>query len=762
MKICSICGRCYENADERCEQAQHPAPVAARPGGREIAGNYRLDLLLERDSAVETYQATQLDSDESCAVKLIRLDPIETARADVLRANFKREAQALVELNHPNIARIYDFGELASGELFVVGELNNDQSLAERLRETGAPSEVAALAIARQAAQALEAAHGVGAIHRNINPTNLIVARGADDSLSVAVRKFDFGGIRQELIGVNPPDTEANRNIVKYFSPEQCSGAQPDARTDIYSLGVVLYEMLSGKPPFDAPEIESIIRQQINEQPESLKNLHYEIKALLMHTLMQALEKNPARRLSTASNFARQLRHLEQVAAKLPSSREGISPTSIPAPTTNRPDEIASTVENDRPFDRNSSQLDQTPTHEIVNAAAVTAAAAPTTNFIPPPSEARFEEASPIVFVRESRDLIAEPIADARVSQPEPLLPQQQNFEYEAIVSEPILIKRKEAAAIAPAPEPIFDKTASNEFSSASNAPSIEPDNRRWENAAVVTTPLATQPSSAAKRANRLPSSANVGLIALVAAAILGAVLLGYQLLQWSSQPSVAVENSSANQPPTQQESTAQPAPTADAAQSTTTERPATATGELPASASDSTERANDDRLAEKSPPIAAETRQTAATKENPVPTTGENGANGRQTAPSTAAQAELTASLGNWVTATNSRDVNKQMNFYAPTVNSFYRTRNASQADVRAEKSRVFERAGAVDIQASKPEIVVSQDGRTATMRFRKKYSIRNGQQNRTGEVLQELQWVKSGADWKIVSERDLKVINR
>jgi hypothetical protein len=122
----------------------------------------------------------------------------------------------------------------------------------------------------------------------------------------------------------------------------------------------------------------------------------------------------------------------------------------------------------------------------------------------------------------------------------------------------------------------------------------------------------------------------------------------------------------------------------------------------------------------------------------------------------------KLNSSLDQWITATNARDVERQMSYYAPKVNAYYQTRNASPETVRAEKRRIFDSANAVDIRAGKPEITLSRDGRTATMRFRKKYAIQRGEKNRSGEVIQELQWVKSGGDWKIVSERDVKVVNR
>jgi ketosteroid isomerase-like protein len=117
---------------------------------------------------------------------------------------------------------------------------------------------------------------------------------------------------------------------------------------------------------------------------------------------------------------------------------------------------------------------------------------------------------------------------------------------------------------------------------------------------------------------------------------------------------------------------------------------------------------------------------------------------------------AELRASLDGWLAATNARDVGGQMKFYAPNVEAFYLSRNATRESVRAEKSRLFSQARAVEVRASDPDIRLSRDGRTAVMRFRKRYRI----DERGGEVLQELRWRRTGAGWRIVGERDLRVI--
>ena len=124
--------------------------------------------------------------------------------------------------------------------------------------------------------------------------------------------------------------------------------------------------------------------------------------------------------------------------------------------------------------------------------------------------------------------------------------------------------------------------------------------------------------------------------------------------------------------------------------------------------------------------------------------------------------QTQLSNSLDGLIKATNDRNFEQQMIYYAPQVKSYYRARNATPRQIRDEKQKVFGKTESVDIRADRPHISLGQDGRTATMLFRKKYSIRTGQDNRNGEVLHELKWVKTNKGWKIVSERDLKVINR
>jgi ketosteroid isomerase-like protein len=160
-------------------------------------------------------------------------------------------------------------------------------------------------------------------------------------------------------------------------------------------------------------------------------------------------------------------------------------------------------------------------------------------------------------------------------------------------------------------------------------------------------------------------------------------------------------------------------------------------------------------------PPAATQPSEVAAQPDAAArPAEAQARADEAAAAPADAStEGELRAALGEWVAATNARDVGRQMNYYAPRVEAFYLSRGASREAVRAEKARLFGRASSVNVQATRPEIQMSRDGRTAVMRFRKRYQI-TGEDSRSGEVLQELRWRRTADGWKIVGERDLRVI--
>jgi ketosteroid isomerase-like protein len=150
---------------------------------------------------------------------------------------------------------------------------------------------------------------------------------------------------------------------------------------------------------------------------------------------------------------------------------------------------------------------------------------------------------------------------------------------------------------------------------------------------------------------------------------------------------------------------------------------------------------------------------QTAGqTNENPSPRST-SGTRTRISAENTKAD-NLRESLWQWISATNAKNIEKQMSFYMPELKAFYLARNASKNSVRVEKVRTFAAAKSIDVRAAEPEIIFQDGGRMAIMRFRKKYSITNGAKSRRGEVIQELRWQQTNGGWKIFSERDIKVL--
>ncbi|MDQ3542922.1 MAG: protein kinase, partial [Actinomycetota bacterium] len=230
-----------------------------------INERYELIKRIGRGGMADVFLARDRLLDRNVAIKMLfaefAVDPNFVER-------FRREAQAAANLSHPNIVNVFDWGK-HQGTYFIAMEYVDGRTLADILRSNGNLTSKQAAEIASEVAAALGFAHAAGLVHRDIKPANILI--GTNGSVKVA----DFGIAR----ALNAP-TEQNltqagavMGTATYFSPEQAQGAQPDPRSDLYSLGIVMYEMIAGRPPFTGDNPVSIAYKQVHDYPTPLNKL---------------------------------------------------------------------------------------------------------------------------------------------------------------------------------------------------------------------------------------------------------------------------------------------------------------------------------------------------------------------------------------------------------------------------------------------------------------------------------------------------------
>jgi eukaryotic-like serine/threonine-protein kinase len=293
----------YEAATELLRTEQE-----LKPG--QTVGHYEILSTLGRGGMGEVYLARDTKLGRKVALKFLPAD--FTKNADRLH-RFEQEARAVSALNHPNILTIHEVGEV-DGRHFIATEYVDGQTLRERLARGGLKV-VEALESAIQIASALAAAHQEGIIHRDIKPDNIMLRR---DGL---VKVLDFGLVKLTESKQSGPE-DATRAMVKtstgivmgttaYMSPEQARGLPLDARTDIWSFGVVLYETVTGRAPFVGPTSGDLIAQILEREPPALSSYKQDVPAELQQILNKALRKDRAERYQTISELLADLKSLK-------------------------------------------------------------------------------------------------------------------------------------------------------------------------------------------------------------------------------------------------------------------------------------------------------------------------------------------------------------------------------------------------------------------------------------------------------------------
>jgi len=276
-------------------------PVSAIPKGALVAGKYRVIDELGRGGMGVVYRAEDTRLKRTVALKF--LSPELTIDPEA-RQRFIQEAQAASALDHPNICTIHEIDETEDGRMFMAMACYEGGSLRERIKR-GKMDRDEALAIATQVARGLAKAHEKGIVHRDVKPANVFVT--SDGTAKI----LDFG-LAKLTADIRLTWTGTTMGTIAYMSPEQARGEEVDHRTDIWSLAVVLYEMLAGQLPFKGENDQSMIYSILSHEPESITKIRKDLPSGLERVIYKALAKNPCVRYQIMEDFLDDLKAIAE------------------------------------------------------------------------------------------------------------------------------------------------------------------------------------------------------------------------------------------------------------------------------------------------------------------------------------------------------------------------------------------------------------------------------------------------------------------
>ena len=298
-RFCNSCG--MEVPSEITHDAR-AKPSATDPLiGSTIGGKYHLYAKLGSGGMGAVYRARRTLIGDDVAIKILHFNENDSPESE----RFRREAQAAAKLKHAHAVSIFDFGISDDGRQYLVMELVEGESLRQLIKRQGRLSPAFAAEIISQVCAALDEAHRHNIVHRDIKPDNILVDLRSSKP-DVTVLDFGIAKLRGESAGTLT-QTGSVLGTPYYMSPEQCLGEELDGRSDIYSLGIVLYEMLAGVVPFNAPISTAVVVQHVNQAPPSLRGLNPAIPWTVERAVLHALEKKPEARPATPGAFATEL-----------------------------------------------------------------------------------------------------------------------------------------------------------------------------------------------------------------------------------------------------------------------------------------------------------------------------------------------------------------------------------------------------------------------------------------------------------------------
>ena len=305
---------------------------------RLLGGRYELDGIVGRGGMAEVFRARDIRLDRVVGVKTLRDD---LARDQTFQARFRREAQSAASLNHPSIVAVYDTGEDMVGSLpvpYIVMEFVDGRTLRDLLKDNRRLLPERALEITDGVLRALDYSHRNGIVHRDIKPGNVMLTRSGD------VKVMDFG-IARAVADSQLTMTQTAQVIgtAQYLSPEQARGERVDARSDLYSTGCLLYELLTGRPPFTGDSPVAIAYQHVKEEPVPPSQIDPEVPAWADAIVLKAMRKDPADRYQSAGEMRNDIQRAlsgAPLAAPMPAAygagtrRMGAAGTQVAGRTT--------------------------------------------------------------------------------------------------------------------------------------------------------------------------------------------------------------------------------------------------------------------------------------------------------------------------------------------------------------------------------------------------------------------------------------------
>ena len=333
MKVCPACGKEYSDTTTLCTvDAEVLQSVDDPLVGQTLAEKYLVEQLIKRGGMGAVYRGKHVMMDKTVAIKVLRPS---LAGDDVVVARFSREAKAASRISHPHAVSVTDFGEAENGVVFLVMEYLEGLTLKEVIRSEGVLPLDRAAEIVRQVSGALDAAHQEGVIHRDLKSDNIMLSQtnGGDWA-----KVLDFGIAKiQQPEGARDNDITAANLVIgtpHYMSPEQCSQtAAIDARSDVYSLGVIIFEMLAGRVPFTGESATVIMMKQVQDDPPSILDARPDLPASLNNLIEKALAKQPIDRFQTAGELSAALTQAAadagEAATVVPSVADTVSNTPI-------------------------------------------------------------------------------------------------------------------------------------------------------------------------------------------------------------------------------------------------------------------------------------------------------------------------------------------------------------------------------------------------------------------------------------------------